>query len=216
MEPAMHRRTLLALAGGLLMSTAAHAQPYRRVRPGEAGWPSADGWKALDAQLGGRLVAIKPPLEACRAAPQSAECAAFFRGLKNPWAVGDDPALTQTSGWAGAWAAASSSFAVAARDANDVAAAVSFARTHRLRLVVKGGGHSYQGTSNAADSLLVWTRRMQDVTMHDAFVPAGCAGLIAPQRAVSCGAGALWAHLYDAVTTRGGGYVQGGGCMTVG
>jgi FAD/FMN-containing dehydrogenase len=55
-----------------------------------------------------------------------------------------------------------------------VVAAVNFARERRVRLVVKGGGHSYQGTSNAPDSLLVWTRRMQDVTMHDAFVPAGC------------------------------------------
>ena len=28
----------------------------------------------------------------------------------------------------------------------------------RCGFVVKGGGHSYQGTSNAPDSLLVWTR----------------------------------------------------------
>ena len=53
---------------------------------------------------------------------------------------------------------------------------MSFARQHRLRLVVKGGGHSYQGTSNAADSLLVWTRRMNAVTLHDAFIGRGCAG----------------------------------------
>ena len=52
-------------------------------------------------------------------------------------------------------------YAVAARHADDVVAAVNFARSNRLRLVVKGGGHSYQGTSNAADSLLVWTRRMK-------------------------------------------------------
>jgi hypothetical protein len=32
--------------------------------------------------------------------------------------------------------------------------------------VVKGGGHSYQGTSNAPDSLLIWTKHMHDVTMH--------------------------------------------------
>ncbi len=55
-------------------------------------------------------------------------------------------------------------------------AAVDFARAHRLRLVVKGGGHSYHGTSNAPDSLLVWTRAMEDVTLHDAFVPRGCEG----------------------------------------
>ncbi|MBV9890206.1 MAG: FAD-binding oxidoreductase, partial [Rhizobacter sp.] len=106
--------------------------------------------------------------------------------------------------------------AVEARRTADVVAAVNFARERRVRLVVKGGGHSYQGTSNAADSLLVWTRRMNGVTLHERFVPAGCEGKIAPQRAVSCGAGAVWAHLYDAVTTRGGGYVQGGGCTTVG
>ena len=104
----------------------------------------------------------------------------------------------------------------AARKAGDVVAAVNFAREHNLRLVVKGGGHSYQGTSNAPDSLLVWTRNMKDVVLHDAFVASGCEGKAAPTRAVSVGAGAIWAHVYDAVSTKGGGYVQGGGCMTVG
>ena len=45
---------------------------------------------------------------------------------------------------------------------------------------MKGGGHSYQGTSNAADSLLIWTRHMNAVTLHDAFVGVGCEG--APSR----------------------------------
>ena len=209
----MHRRTLIALAGSLLMSPIAHAQPYRRVRPGEAGWPSAEQWKTLEAQLGGRLVAIEPPIEACRAAPQSPDCAAFFRGLKNPWLVGDDPALTQTSGWAEAWASSPSAYAVAARDAADVAAAVTFARTRRLRVAVKGGGHSYQGTSNAPDSLLIWTRRIDRIELHDAFVPQGCNA--APQPAVSLGAGVVWLNAYAAVT-KVGRYVQGGGCTTVG
>jgi hypothetical protein len=93
---------------------------------------------------------------------------------------------------------------------------VNFARKHRLRLVVKGGGHSYQGTSDAPDSLLVWTRHMNDVTLHNAFVAQGCAGRQAPQPAVTIGAGAMWIDAYDAVTTRGGRYVQGGGCTTVG
>ena len=44
-------------------------------------------------------------------------------------------------------------YAVAARHVQDVVAAVDFAREHNLRLVVKGGGHSYLGTSNAPDSL---------------------------------------------------------------
>ena len=54
-------------------------------------------------------------------------------------------------------------------------AAVNFARENRLRLVVKGGGHSYQGTSSAPDSLLIWTRAMNGIILHDAFVGTGCA-----------------------------------------
>ena len=95
-------------------------------------------------------------------------------------------------------------------------AAVNFAREHKLRLVVKGGGHSYLGTSNAADSLLVWTRKMNAITLHDAFVGAGCAGGERPQPAVTVGAGAIWMHTYNEVTTKAGRYVQGGGCATVG
>ena len=52
--------------------------------------------------------------------------------------------------------------------------------------------------------------------MHDAFVGAGCAGHHEPQPAVTVEAGAIWGQVYDAVTTKAGRYVQGGGCMTVG
>ena len=91
-----------------------------------------------------------------------------------------------------------------------------FAHENNLRLVVKGGGHSYQGTSNAADSLLIWTRHMHEITMNERFIPQGCEGKQAPQRAVTCGSGTIWMQAYDAVTTKGGAYVQGGGCTTVG
>jgi FAD/FMN-containing dehydrogenase len=82
--------------------------------------------------------------------------------------------------------------------------------------VVKGGGHSYQGTSNAPDSLLIWTRHMHDIAMHSAFVPQGCERTLQPQPAVTLGAGTIGIQAYDAVTTKGGKYVQGGGCTTVG
>jgi len=213
----MNRRKLMILAGGLpLMSTAlAQNAPsvFRRNRPGDPSWPSAAQWDELNAKVGGQLTQVRSPLEACRSAPESAECAAVFRGLKNPWYIGDNTALTQTSGWVDAWTSVPSAYAVAARNAADVVAAVDFARTHRLRLVVKGGGHSYQGTSNAADSLLVWTRPMDRIEIHDAFVGQGCSD--AAQPAVSIGAGAVWLHAYAAVS-KAGRYVQGGGCLTVG
>ena len=102
---------------------------------------------------------------------------------------------------------------MAAESAADVAAAVNFAREHNLRLVVRGGGHSYLGTSNSPDSLLIWTRRMAGSAARR-IVPAGTKA--APLPAVMVGAGAVWGHIYNAVTTKGARLVQGGGCLTVG
>lgn len=213
----MNRRQLLMLAAGLpLISTApvhAQRQAFRRRRPGDPSWPSAALWDELNTRVGGQLVEVRSPLDVCRTAPDSADCAALFRNLKNPWLIGDSVALTQTSGWADAWTSQPSAYAVSARNATDVAAAIDFARAHRLRLVVKGGGHAYQGTSNAADSLLVWTRRMDGIELNDAFVGHGCSD--SPQPAVSLGAGVVWLQAYAAVT-KAWRYVQGGGCATVG
>ena len=185
-----------------------------RVRPGNPGWPSPEQWGRLNQSVGGRLLRPRSPVEGC--ANNDAACSEAIAQIKNPYYLGDEPALTQTSGWVDAWTSRPSAYAVAAQNTADVVAAVNFAREHHLRLVVKGGGHSYQGTSDAPDSLLVWTRHMHAVSLHDAFVPQGCAGTLAPQPAVTVEAGAMWIDAYDAVTTQAGRYVQGGGCTTVG
>ncbi|MEJ8853084.1 FAD-dependent oxidoreductase [Variovorax robiniae] len=211
------RRRLLQAAGGALVAPLgvwAAPSTFSRVRPGDAGWPSDASWQQLGQAVGGSLVKVQSPWPGCIDAPSGAACTQLLKAVKNPYFSGDDVALTQTLGWVDAWTSKPSVYAVAARNAGDVVAAVNFARENKLRLVVKGGGHSYQGTSNSADSLMVWTRRMNAIQMHDGFVPAGCSA--APLRAVSVGAGAIWAHAYHAVTTQAGGFVQGGGCTTVG
>jgi FAD/FMN-containing dehydrogenase len=221
----MNRRELLkaalalpflsgAMTGGVASAWAATAgKLFRaRVRPGDAGWPSPAQWDGLKQAVGGRLLKLASPF----ADASSAAYSEALKHIKNPFYIGDQPALTQTSGWAQAWTSRPSTYAVAAERTEDVVAAVNFAREHQLRLVVKGGGHSYQGTSDAADSLLVWTRHMNKVSLHDAFVAQGCDGIQAPQPAVTVQAGAMWIDAYDAVTTHGGRYVQGGGCTTVG
>ena len=190
--------------------------PAHRVRPGDPSWPSAASWNQLNREVGGRLITVESPLAVCRAAPASPACAEVVRRLRNPYYLGDQPGLTQTSGWVDGWTSAPSVYAVAARETADVVAAVTFARTNHLRLVVKGGGHAYQGTSTAPDSLLIWTRAMNGITLHDAFVATGCAEIQTPQPAVTVGAGAIWMPVYEAVTTEAGRYVQGGGCTTVG
>lgn len=220
----MKRRRLVQCAAAVplggpwaLLAPARAAPAASRVRPGDPDWPSDALWKRFGEQLGGdALVKVQSPFAPCLDAPAGAACTQFFKAVKNPYFLGDEIGLTQTLGWVDAWTSSPSAYAVSARNASDVAAAVDFARKHRLRLVVKGGGHSFQGTSNAPDSLLVWTRRMDQVTLHESFVAQGCDAQAKPTRAVSVGAGAIWAHVYDAVSTRGGGYVQGGGCMTVG
>jgi hypothetical protein len=210
----------LSLFSGLARSDAAAAvspqtgRAAARVRPGDAAWPSPERWNELRRQTGGRLAAIQSPLNACRDAPDGAACRDLFRELKNPYYIGDNVALTQTTGWVDAWTMRESVYAVEAETTGDVVAAVNFARENNLRLVVKGGAHSYLGTSNAPDSLLIWTRRMHDIVLHDAFIARNSHA--PPQPAVSVGAGAIWMHTYTEVTTKGGRYVQGGGCGTVG
>ncbi|MBI1362175.1 MAG: FAD-binding protein [Alphaproteobacteria bacterium] len=216
----MNRRRLLAgmAAAPLLQACTTLTAPKgrtARVRPGSPDWPNEAEWSRLDKAVGG-LVRPQPVLAACDADAQGAACKDALSNLGNPFFLGDQAGATQVSGWYKAWKPEPSAYAVAARDARDVAAAVNFARKHRLRLVVKGGGHSYQGTSNAPDSLLVWTRKMTRIEMHDAFVPAGCEGVVAPAHAVSVGAGCVWLDVYHEVTTKGGRYAQGGGCTTVG
>jgi len=221
----MHRRNLLkgvaalpllTLGAALPARSAAVAGPLRRVRPGDPGWPTAADWQKLNDAVGGALLPGQALFSACERDRGTAACKDALGNIRNPFYIGDQPGGTQLSGWLDAWTPAPSAWVLKARNSADVAAAVNFARERRLRLAVKGGAHSYQGTSNAPDSLLIWTRAMNQVTPHDAFVPAGCAGKVQPVPAVSAGAGAMWIDLYDAVTTRGGRYVQGGGCTSVG
>jgi FAD/FMN-containing dehydrogenase len=183
-------------------------RPVHRVRPGDSGWPSPAGWEKLSKQLSGNLIRLQSPF--------AGDNDSLFKNIRNPYFISDHPALTQTLGWVDAWKSQPSVYAVSAKSTSDVVAAVNFARENRLRLVVKGGGHSYQGNSCAADSLLIWTRSMNDVTVHDQFIPADCESLLKAQPAVTIGAGAIWAEAYNEVTTKNGRYVQGGGCLTVG
>ena len=214
----MKRRQLLRsaaalplLSGGLaaLLGAAAGPEPARRrLRPSDSAWPSAASWAKLKQDVGGNLIEVHELFGSCRAQPNGAACLDALKNMRNPYWIGDQPAGTEVSGWLDAWTPAPSVYAIKARNARDVAASINFARDNNLRLVVKGGGHSYLGTSNAKDSLLIWTRGMHSVTLHSDFVAQGCAGSAAPVSAVSTEAGAMWMDLYDAVTTLGGRFLR--------
>ena len=207
---------LLPVLGVSVPAAQAATRTARRVRPSDPAWPRAARWQELERAVGGQLTKPRALAADCEAAPADGPCRELGQNLRNPFFIGDHVSGTQVSGWLDAWTPATSAWAVAARTPADVVAAVNFARTHRLRLAVKGGGHSYQGTSNGADSLLIWTRAMNAVTLHDRFVAKDCAALQPPTPAVTVETGAMWIDAYDAVTTQAGRYVQGGGCTTVG
>jgi FAD/FMN-containing dehydrogenase len=220
----MDRRRLLALGAGTpflaavgrALAADGPGAPKARTRPGDPAWPDAALWLELASQIRGHLIQPQPLLVPCVQDPKGAACRARLKDLQNPYFIGDQPSGVQVSGYFNAWMPAPSAFALVAHSADDVAAGVRFARRHNLRLVVKGGAHSYHGTSSAPDSLMIWTRPMREVTVSDAFVPKGAPASRAPVPAVTAGAGAVWNDLYDAVTTKAGRYVQGGGCTTVG
>src|SRR5579862_9194098 len=180
----MNRRSFLRAIGSAALlpilprNLFAATTNFRRRRPSDATWPSQSAWKQLNETVGGNLITVDFPVNQL-----------LDENIRNPYYIGDNPGITQTLGWVDAWSTKPSVYAVAARNANDIAAAVNFAREHNLRLVVKGGGHSYQGTSNAPDSLLIWTRHMHDIAINNNFVPQGCASTHAPQKAVTLGSG---------------------------
>jgi FAD/FMN-containing dehydrogenase len=175
----------------------------------------APPWTELQEQLGNRLIRVESPVGVCAADPDSAACADALRNMHNPFFCEDEPGAYQTTGWLDGFVAEASPYAVAARTAEDVAAAVTFAQEHDLRLAVKGTGHDYLGRSCAPGSLLVWTHHMREITVHDDFAITGGGAAAARVPAITVGAGTRWLEAYVAATERGR-YAQGGGCTSVG
>jgi hypothetical protein len=196
--------TALATAAALTGPAARAAEPL--VASGK-GWPSKAKWRALDKQVGGRLITTKLPW--VNASPET------FELLKNPFWNEEQPGALQSTGWYGAWMAAASPYAVCAQRTSDIVAAVNFARENNVKLVVKGTGHDYLGRNMAPDSLLVWTHDMREITMHDAFVPRGAPTGTEPVHAMTVEAGTRWLEAYRAATLAGR-FVAGGGCTSVG
>ena len=80
--------------------------PFKRVRPGEKGWPSTDAWDKLNKAVNGNLVPLKNPF--------TTDSASLFKNIHNPYFINSEPALTQTLGWLDAWHCQPSTYAVEA------------------------------------------------------------------------------------------------------
>ncbi|KAI0361589.1 FAD-binding domain-containing protein [Trametes cingulata] len=91
---------------------------------------------------------------------------------------------------------------VDARTDADVQAAVKFAASHNLRLVVKSTGHDLSGRSTARGSFIIWTHNMKNITFHDTFTPAGAPRSETHDHAITLGAGVQWQEAYKAVNAK--------------
>lgn len=110
-------------------------------------------------------------------------------------------------------------YAVNVSAADDVAAAIAFARENNVRFVIRNTGHDYLGRSTGAGSLSVWTHHLKDIEFLD-WSDGDYTG-----KAVRVGAGVQGFEVLAAARDEGlvvltgecpsvgiaGGYTQGGG-----
>lgn len=98
--------------------------------------------------------------------------------LKGPLLHPGDPGWDEAVQIWNAMAARVPALVVQPQSAQDVAAAVGFARDHRLLISIKGGGHNIAGTSMAEGGLTLDMSRMRGVTVDPqaklAHVGPGC------------------------------------------
>ena len=187
-----------------------------RCTPNKPCWPDAKSWKELKKKLTGRLLTPTVGLDACVTDASSKACAKVMKTIHNPFHLENNSGDTQSQGWMNAWENRASAYTVEARNAEDVALAINYARENHLRVVIKGTGHDYLGRSSAPDSLLIWTHNMRKIDYEDAFTPEGCGDKVKGLPAITVGAGTRWLEAYNVVTNQHHRYVQGGGCTTVG
>jgi hypothetical protein len=95
----MKRRHFLGASLALAGTSAARSQSARgalvsRVRPGMPGWPSEADWAQLKRAVGGRFAPVTPP---------DFDDPTVHKLLRDPFYLGGQPALTQSSGWLDAW-----------------------------------------------------------------------------------------------------------------
>ncbi|GAA6009290.1 hypothetical protein JCM10207_004337 [Rhodosporidiobolus poonsookiae] len=210
---------------------ASFAAPY--CLPSHPCFPASDAWDGLNTT--GRLIRPNPlPCDA-------PDCANPFWRIEQPGGVMftnfensqglvlDDPPANGIALSVEDAAATSRdrtpAYVLEALDADDVVAAVNFAREHRLRFRIKNTGHCYLGRSSDVGSFTLWTNKLKKKEFDPAFLPEGAPEGTEPAKALRVGAGSVVQDLYEAahehgvVVTAGvsrtvggaGGFVLGGG-----
>ncbi|KAH8890582.1 isoamyl alcohol oxidase [Thozetella sp. PMI_491] len=219
-----------ALIGGQFVVPASASSCY--CLPGDACWPDASTWSALNATVNGRLVATVPIGTPCHD-PNYNE--GVCEALQSNWTLPQLHLASSSSVMQSYFANQSCSpftaesqpcllgnyvsYAVNVSQPSDAVAALSFAKQNNIRLIVRNTGHDYFGRSTGAGALSIWTHYLKDIEFQN-FTGCSYSGPAAKLGAGVSGAEALTAaHANNYVLVGGecptvglaGGYTQGGG-----
>jgi hypothetical protein len=212
-----------------------HSHPQCKATPGSPSWPSSYEWSKLNISLSGRLIQTPPPGAVCHP-NQPTYNAVLCPAVASNWNTSawqtENPVGTICNNFNNDTCLPYPNvtcsgqgypvYVINATCAEDVKKGVDFARTHNVRLIVKGTGHDYVGRSVAPNSLSIWTHHISGVSFQDGFTPKGCNFSI-DGPAVTAAAGTQMleidyqAHLRNLIVVGGGaGTVGVGGFLTGG
>ena len=104
-------------------------------------------------------------------------------------------------------------YTVAVQTVGDIQAVLAFASQHNIAVTVKTSGHSYSGSSTAANSILIWTREFLGNNVEIKSNYNNTCATTFPD-AISVGGGNTWGEVYS--TVQDSFNVVGGGALSVG
>ncbi|KAH7341890.1 hypothetical protein B0J17DRAFT_765885 [Rhizoctonia solani] len=233
----------------VLFSFGISVRGARRCTSSDSCWPSSSVWSSFNASISGRLVEPHPPAWPCHDPHyDAAACAEAQQNWADSFWRSNQTGAMQGLEWDSPECRIDTprnvtcpqglvpTYAVTAKNADDVSKAVKFVQKHNLKLVIKNTGHDYLGRSSGAGAFSIWTHKLRGIDFTDSFVAEGCSGDQGIP-AVTVGAAEQWYagqlfhdDVYQAadehnVTVVGGaarsvgaagGWVQGGGHSPLG
>lgn len=194
---------LFLFLSGLLRTSA----QYCKFQPGDAGWPDAATWDALNSTVSGRLA--KPFALGAACHPDNPfynqdTCAYIDSQWSNttwqasiPWTANYNDDTCPPNATYPCSADGYPAYVIEAINTADVQAGVNFARNNNIRLVIKGTGHDYPGRSSGRGSLSIWTHLLQGIEIVPDNPRAVRYGGIA---SVKISAGMQWRQVYAEVS----------------
>ncbi|KAK4504904.1 hypothetical protein PRZ48_002867 [Zasmidium cellare] len=243
---------LLGLASRVLPATAWEARSANPISSiTQAQWTSLNA--SVDGRLHAGYPYAKPCYSLYNgkpSPPEPGQCSAVESGYDEEGPIASNFGAYMNENWAGCQAKAQSclldflrpddpsyfstphncyqgsvpNYYIDVRQVSDVQAALKFADSTGVPLVIKNAGHDYKGRSSAPNSLALWMHNVQPPLTRDRdFNPEGCSSSVGDS--VTMGTGQGFGGLYDFAETNNitllggssstvaaaGGWVAGGG-----